>query len=767
MRFGILTFFDVINYGAALQAFALQNTISDLGHDSEFIRIDDSRGTKSADKKGIRLYYQVLKSNNFSLKTYKLASGAERKKKELFFEFCERYMIQSRKKYYDIEQLKKDQESYHGFIAGSDMVWSDIGQNLDIYFMNFAPECKRLSYAPSLTGRDGESTEMRAKYKKWLEGISSLSCREQYGVDYISKLTGRTPKLVVDPTLLLDKKKWVSALNLEKKENKKYILCYLFRGTTPVIRKKLKLYVKKYNMDVRFIPMSSDENIHNNKYGFENSIGPKEFVELFYNASYVFTNSFHGLLFSLIMNKPFYVFHRGEGNEWKKHEERMDNILNLVRLENRFIFEHDLHSDLDFDIDFKKINEYVSLLRNESLSYLSNTLNSVSENSVTSHTLLFHRIDDLEEKMCTGCAVCSNVCPKDAIKMIESEEGFFYPHINEEECVNCGICANKCQALASVELAYPIKTFCGVGKNELVKRSASGGAFVTFSKYIIEHFEGVVFGAALILPEGICKHISVDAVKDLYQLQNSKYVQSDISDALRECKAQLQNGRTVLFSGTPCQIGALKKYLGKEYAKLITIDIICHGVPSPKFFKEYKKNEIPSDVTELYFRHRVEAEKRRSAFDINYIKNGKMVIKPGTKDLFYAPFINAESYRECCYYCQFAREERCSDITIGDCDSYFHYQGLESNNIISSIIINTKKGINMWELCKECFTYAAMDYKEECIVNHQLRRPVSRPNRRDTIYKEITEGWSQYKKKNEKRDGMENKIKRIILRLFR
>lgn len=763
MKFGILTFFDVINYGAALQAYALQNRISKLGFESEFIRLE-SIENKPDININLRVLYKILKSNNFSLKTYKLAREGDNKKKELFFEFQERYLVQSRNKYYDIDQLKKNQNIYKGFIAGSDMVWSDIGQNLDIYFMSFAPKYKRLSYAPSLTGRDDEDNIKRKMYKSWLEGINKLSCREQYGVNYISDLTGRVPKLVVDPTLLLNKDDWVRSLELKKYYKKKYILCYMFGGISKTIKHKLNMYVKKYNMDVRFIPMSSNEYIYNSRYDFENYIGPKEFVELFYNADFIFTNSYHGLLFSLIMNKPFYVFQRGNSNEWKKHEERISNILRLLRLENRFIFEKDLGLDLDFDIYYHKINKDITILRNDSFTYLSNTLKSVNEYNIEYKKTKINRVDGLDDYMCTGCSSCIHSCPKNAIQMKASSEGFLYPMIDENRCIKCKICAQKCPSLNFDSFYYPKETYCGYGNNILVKDSASGGAFVTIAKFYIEKFKGTIYGAALFESNTVCKHIGVNTIKNLRLLQNSKYVQSDINQVLPECKKNLEMGNHVLFSGTPCQIASLKNYLNKEYINLLTIDVICHGVPSPTFFKKYVQNEIPKNIKQLKFRHRLQANKRRSAFDINYEIGRKTIVKSGIKDPYYSSFIKGESFRESCYQCKYAREERIADITIGDCDSWERYKGLEKNNILSSILINTQLGQEIWYQCKDDFIFCDLDYKMESIKNPQLRRPFDRPDRRSSLYDDLNMfKWKDFKKKQIRSDNfIVRNIKRLI-----
>lgn len=379
-EFGILTFYNVINYGAALQAYALQEKVKELGKTSEFIRFADSHANDTV-AKGLGDYLRALHNVGYSIKTYLTIRKEGRKQNEMFTDFQEKLLNKSKKYYLSIEELKADEASYKGFITGSDMVWSDIGQNLEVYFLTFAPKIKRLSYAPSLTGRDGETLEEKEKYANWINQISYLSCREQYGVDYIRQNTGREAKKVVDPTLLFDKSQWKEKLTLSEKKEKPYILCYLFRGITRSLERKVKQYAKDQGMEIKYIPMSPKERMHNLKHGFSAAYGPKEFVEEFLNAELVFTNSFHGLLFSLIMNKPFYLLHRGEGNEWAKHEERMTNILTQLDLQNRFVFENQLPQSADLFVDYDTVNEKIKLLRNDSISYLSNAINSVESDN--------------------------------------------------------------------------------------------------------------------------------------------------------------------------------------------------------------------------------------------------------------------------------------------------------------------------------------------------------------------------------------------------
>lgn len=772
-KIGMLTFYDVKNYGAALQAFALQSTVVSMGHDAEFIRYYEKKGEGSS-KLGTKDYFRVLKNNDYSIKTYLTMRTIEHNKYDRFNEFCERYMKTSQKTYYNVEELRENEYLYDGFVTGSDMVWSDIGQNLDVYFLNFAPKNKRLSYAPSLTGREKENVEETNKYKNWLNGISALSCREQYGVDYVKKITGKDAALVLDPTLLLQKEQWIEQMNLKQNNScKDYILCYMFGGVSKTLKKKLEHIKRKLGVKVRYIPISTFEVKEELSNGYVPNYGPKEFVELFFNAKFVLTNSYHGLLFSLIMNKPFLLFHRGKGNEWSRYEERMNNILHIIDQEERYIFEKDLNVDILSKIDYEKVNSIIESTRRESIEYLIEAL-KLLENSEKVYRKnnqkknRLNRIDELEENSCTGCGVCFNICPADCISMRKNREGFLYPYVDNSKCIECGKCVAKCQAVTEGEIKnYPRKTFYGYGNGDFIKNSASGGAFVTFARWIIQQ-KGVVYGAVLDLKTGTCYHKGVDNIEDLQALQNSKYVQSDICNVMKECKKELEEGKWVLFSGTPCQVVALKNHLSSKYERLITVDLICHGVPSPAFFEKYLKNEIGLPLKRFKFRHKLDVKKRRSAFDIVYEKNeeGHKIIS-GSKDLYYKLFLNGQSYRESCYICKFADDSRVGDITIGDCDSWKKTSKFGDEIVVSTILINTDLGENFWRVVQDDFTYDKLDYEEECISNHQLRRPVVRPSIREKLYDDIEKlSWKEIVKKYGD-NRLKGNVVKIMLKLFK
>lgn len=770
-RFGILTFFDAKNYGAALQAFALQRVIKDIGYESEFIRfIEEKR--ELPDQMDWSAYLRIFKNNNYSLKNYMMARSIEHSKYNRFDEFCERYMKLSHRAYYKLEDLRQYETEYDGYICGSDMVWSDIGQNLNVFFLMFTSENKRISYAPSITGREDESEEERCFYRDRLNGIKYLSCREKSGVQYIKKTTGRDAALVLDPTLLLTKDQWRRAFNLDHHMGgKPYILCYMFGGTSKKFQKKIDILKRNYDMSVRYIPVSNRELQHELRDGVIPDYGPQEFVQMFYQAGMVLTNSYHGLLFSIIMEKPFLVFHREKNNEWHKHEERLANVLQQLHLENRYFYENESFEAFDVKLEYSFINKRIDEQRYQSIQYLQRALFNVSQNNRTQETEKswgdderICNVGELDKNRCTGCSACMFLCPTACISMNPNTEGFFEPVIEEDQCIRCKQCVAHCPALSPSTLRRPIKTYCGAGTEDLVKNSASGGAFVTIAKWFIENKSGVVYGAVLDLETKTCHHMAANNLSELVLMQNSKYVQSNLFQVMEACKENVINGKYVLFSGTPCQIDALYKYLGKEYDHLYTMDLICHGTPSPMFFKKYLLNQMGDKIKNFRFRHKFDIMNKRSAYDIYVQKeNWEEMIVPGMEDVYYKLFLKGASYRESCYCCYYATDRRVGDITIGDCDSWRIHTFFEKGEVTSAILLNTKKAVDLWNQLSFQFKYTELNYEEECIANHQLRRPTVRPKQRDDLYGDLSSlSWKNFVKKYGN-NGVKQKIKHIVL----
>lgn len=210
--------------------------------------------------------------------------------------------------------------------------------------------------------------------------------------------------------------------------------------------------------------------------------------------------------------------------------------------------------------------------------------------------------------MCCGCSACFQICPQKCITMEPDEEGFLYPHFHKENCTNCNLCTTICPILRKQDLYKNSnrtpKAIGGWHKNEEIRHnSSSGGAFSLFAIHILNQ-GGIVYGAAL--DEKLqTKHIGIESIEELNKLRGSKYVQSNINGVYTEIRKNLQQGRPVLFTGTPCQAAGLNSFLSKDYDNLYIMDFICHGVPSPKVFQDYVKylsDKYKNIVTDFKFR---------------------------------------------------------------------------------------------------------------------------------------------------------------------
>lgn len=206
---------------------------------------------------------------------------------------------------------------------------------------------------------------------------------------------------------------------------------------------------------------------------------------------------------------------------------------------------------------------------------------------------------------CVGCRSCEQVCPKGCIAIEENKEGFLYPKVANHECIKCGLCLKSCPVQnKSSHRNIPAEVWGFRDKNDIqIMRSASGGVACVAARLIIEK-GGIVFGAAYD-DQLVVRHIEIAEKNDVEKLQSSKYVQSDTGECFKKVKRYLKAGRKVLFTGTPCQIAGLYAFLGGDDLNLYTMDIICHGVPSPKFFKkylDYQSKKLGEDVLFYNFR---------------------------------------------------------------------------------------------------------------------------------------------------------------------
>ena len=367
----------------------------------------------------------------------------------------------------------------------------------------------------------------------------------------------------------------------------------------------------------------------------------------------------------------------------------------------------------------------------------------------------------INKEDCCGCSACMNICPKKAIQMVADEKGFIYPQIDEEICVDCGLCKRACGFVSNYDksklLDEPIIYAARYNDDNARKKSSSGGMFYALSEYVLNN-NGVIYGAAFD-NEFTVNHIRAVTREERDRQLGAKYVQSNIGDSYREAKKDLEEGKLVLFTGTPCQIASLQTFLGKYYDNLIKCDIICHSVPSPKVFKDYLKhleNRYNSKIKRYSFR---EKGKRviSQVVKVNF-ENGKEYKKSVVAyDSYGALFGSNIISRPSCFNCRFTNMERPSDITIGD------FWGIEKaapgfadKNGTSIIIVNTNKGIDVINNIESKLTKVQSTF-DKC-PHGNLRRNSKKPYNYDKAWNEYAKNGYSYLARKYGRDNLKDQI---------
>lgn len=352
-------------------------------------------------------------------------------------------------------------------------------------------------------------------------------------------------------------------------------------------------------------------------------------------------------------------------------------------------------------------------------------------------------------KECTGCEMCANICPRGAVEMKRDEQGFYQPVVKEDLCVNCGICSQRCPQNNDAIFYDEGKFYAAVSKNDAVrKESSSGGVFSDIAEYVLGK-KGVVFGA--VFNEDFCvEHQFREGIGGSSVFRGSKYVQSRIRDTYKCAKKMLDSDRLVLFSGTPCQIAGLKAFLGKEYEKLITLDILCHGVPSPGVFKEYLENEEKKNtgkVRSFSFRNKETGWKRFST-KIEFKEGEEKIAR---MDDFIQGFLQNYYLRKSCYHCRYTSTKRVSDLTLGD---YWGYQEsapeyIEDDDLgISLILVNSEKGEKVLKNVRKRVVLEKRTAEDAVEGNPVLKQPSKKAPRYEEFWEDKKVlGWKEISEK--------------------
>ncbi|NJE43786.1 Coenzyme F420 hydrogenase/dehydrogenase, beta subunit C-terminal domain [Massilimicrobiota sp. SW1139] len=334
---------------------------------------------------------------------------------------------------------------------------------------------------------------------------------------------------------------------------------------------------------------------------------------------------------------------------------------------------------------------------------------------------------------CTGCGACKLSCPTKCIEMIPDDEGFLIPKINKVKCIDCNICERVCPEINTLENKNKGKVYAFYNKDsEMREKSSSGGFFYSIAEYVISQ-NGIVCGAIFDSQMKVI-HACSNSIDDVKKMMKSKYVQSDTRETFKEIKKYLEINYIVLFCGTPCQVGGLKKYLKKDYTNLITIQLICHGVPSPLLFEKYKEYLIKrfslKKISEFSFRD-------NNKFIMSISDGEKRKKWQGNTDRYLRPFIKGKNYRMCCYSCKYS-QNHISDFTIGDFWGLEHYyENFCDGKGISFVMINSNKGKEIfYELNSETIEAT---YNLASKHNKNLLNPSPLDKDRRDFYKNIND----------------------------
>ena len=641
-----VTWINYRNFGTYLQAYALQKAVEGLGYSNKVI--DDAPVIDSFPRKRfspVRLLRNVPflypKRDEFNKKV--AASIAE------FDSFKDRYISIDN----DWQSKADLAERYDVYIAGSDQIWSPTVRYDDFYYLGFTDRTK-VAYAPSL-GTTVYPDSMVPEVRTHLESFAALSVRERQGAEILKKKLRLDAEVVADPTMLLTRGQWDSLVPQTWESDRPYVLCYFLtynEAYMDFVRShcrdkglELKLLVVSHD----FVGVSGAEEIYT---------GPEGFLKLIKAAAEVMTDSFHAAIFSLIYRKEFHAFKRFKDGTTSSQNSRMDNLLAVMDLEDRLLSETSL-SLSDSPVDYERVAGVLETMRNDSLTYLAESLRKSSGKSRTSYAAYAESADERAS-------------------------------------------------------------------------AASGGAASMIARSFVEG-GGVVYGCAQASKVQI-RHVRIDKVEDVPNLSGSKYVLSQTSEAMALMKNDLLDGRDVLFIGLPCQVAGVRKQFGEYSDHIYTIDLCCHGTPSPTLLKEHLDNiGLTATADKVVFRKK-DASGVRYVFEV-YGSDGTCLYgRPASKDRYMTGFISGLFLRECCFSCPYAGPERLSDITLAD-----HWAMGESCDPemkvakgLTTILVNNAKGNELFEVASKYLNYEQRPLAE-ALRNGQFIKPSEKPDDYDSF----------------------------------
>lgn len=758
---------DKINFGSALQSYATQLYLESRGFD---VRTIDKTGLSKVIKPGRMNYYRhhVL---DFQMCWEKAPFVGHRMRQRIIPEFgrkmSQRCSVFDRfarehfrftRKTFTFDELYSMSSEYDAVVVGSDQLWLPVNIAGGYFSLDWvSSSTRKISYATSV-GLAHLDDFYLDRMSEFLSDYHAVSVREDSAAMLVERATGKRPAVTCDPTMLLTVSQWQAVANEDYVGIPKdpYLLCY-FMGNNPWQRECAVRYARERNLKIVAVSQMDAYIASDDGYAdyYPWDAGPAEWLALVEHADFVFTDSFHGTVFSSLFKVPFRSFRRHAATSGQSTNSRIDTLLNVLGLadclcESFEAFDVESVEAIDFTSSQFRLEAY----RTKSAQWLDASL-AFEDCEVSSHVNIRHAED------CCGCAACVNICPENCIRMEFDVEGCEYPEVHEDVCIECGMCLKVCP-ITNVEsdIFRPQRAFLVQNiDNTVLRQSTSGGAFTAFATTVIE-MGGIVFGAGFdrdgeaIYDSSLCvRCMSVEHVEDLRFFRNSKYIQSEIGEAFRQVESFLDAGRYVLFSGTPCQCEGLYGYLGKKTPpNLSMVDFVCRAVPCRAVFEAYLdwlEGFTGIRLRTVLFRDKgrwgyeysnmrafEEDEPYRPADSANQVP---CAYSAGVEsDPYLRAFFADLSDRPSCYRCHFKKRYRVTDITMWDCfDAWRYDDSFDDNRGATRILVHSDKGLNLLEASLGMLRTKELDPDEAASRSLELVQSIEQNPKRMAMFSDL------------------------------
>lgn len=668
------------NYGNRLQNYAIAQLLDELGFRSETLRVkgDVYEHSLTPEKPFFQKLTPAYIKRFLQRNQRKNVPPAQKQKRLACFDAFDREYVRFTPYSVTSDNMPLSELSKYDFaVCGSDQIWNPLYGMISLYFLDFLPDHKRVSLAPSL-GVEQMDACYDTEYRSMLQGMAHLSAREESGAQILRDLTGRDAVALQDPTLWIGKDAWSRiAKRPEHAPASPYLLCYFLGKKTARYQKRIEQYAKACDLTVVNLAHEQDLTYY--------AMGPCEFVWLIQNAALVCTDSFHGAAFSLIFERPFVAFARTDGAGMGA---RMTGIMQHVGVDR---WQQNVECAQLLCMPYDRIKEVLAQDRARAIGYILHAQEQAASAQGTPELA--------PTAYCNGCRACQVACPVGAIAWEQDAEGFYRPRLNADACIGCGKCQSVChvhnRALDCTD-EYPEAVAAWAKDTEIRTQSSSGGLFSVLAGEILQR-SGVVFGAGFD-DQWHVRHRFIERIEQLPLLRTSKYVQSDVGDCYARAKEFLEAGRWVYFSGTPCQIQGLRAYLGKDYDKLILQDIVCHGVPSERAWDAYldQVHGGADAVGAVNFRDKKQGWK---LYGMRIeLGNALTYETERDQDAYMKAFLSNLDLRPSCYNCVNKTAKRNCDVTLAD------YWGIErvhpeidAEPGVSLVLLQSEKGKRLLE----------------------------------------------------------------------